>query len=446
MRFAAISMIATAALLWSAPQSASTARKTAPSKSRTAVKSKTAAKSTKTPKKRRRPPPVSPELRKASLEQVHESIASPYAFENPAGLVPFFERLFRMKQEYPTVHVLHYGDSHTASDDLASAIRDNFQQRFGDGGPGFFFPGRPFTGYRRYDVGSVNSRYWTTLGTMRNRGDTLHGLSGLSITSRRKGETATVIASGEEAELFYLQQPGGGTIEVYVDSVFEGEIPTAGELGPARAPISIIPGERRFLFKTKTMAPVRLLGMVVQYKAGVTWETLGINGATAAVQHDWDETILATQLRHRDPSLIVIAYGTNEANSRRWEPESYTTSLGRLIERFRRLSPTSSILLLGPPDCRLRTMANLDRVIDIQRSIAAATNCAFWDWRARMGGPGTIRTWVRAGMAQNDHIHFTQSGYQLAGQTLYADLIHQYEAFLKIRTETQNNAQAIQDP
>ena len=74
--------------------------------------------------------------------------------EHSAALIPFFEQLYRhQKGEMPgPIRILHYGDSHTAADEWTGAMRTHFQEKFGDGGPGYSFAGKPWNGYRRLDV------------------------------------------------------------------------------------------------------------------------------------------------------------------------------------------------------------------------------------------------------------------------------------------------------
>ena len=397
------------------------------------------AKAKKRRKPLKRPPKVSAAVRTAAIQQVNESVDGSETFDNGAALVPFFERLFRMKDGTPAVHVLHYGDSHTASDDFANAVRALFQERFGSGGPGFAMPGQPYQGYRRYDLRSGNSRNWRTEGTPLRPGDGMHGLGGVSLTARRPGETMTLTAAGDDIQLLFLQQPGGGRFDIYMDGVREGVVSTDGALGPASLPLPTTPlGSHSYLIRTRSSAPVRMLGTIVENRTGVTWETLGINGAQASIMNDWDPRLLATHMAKRDAAMIMLAYGTNEANSPRWNPAAYTESLRGVIGRIRELAPAATILLVGPPDCRVKSPSALTEVVEIQRQTALELNCAFWNWRARMGGEGAIRTWVNAGMGQWDYIHMTTAGYQLVGRTLYRDLMGQYDRFLKVRTATEN--------
>jgi lysophospholipase L1-like esterase len=388
----------------------------------------------------RRAPVVSAAVRSAALVEVKETVDAPETFDDGAALVPFFERLFRMKEEPSSVHVLHYGDSHTASDDLPNALRVLFQERFGDGGPGFSMPGRPFLGYRRYDVKSNCSLHWYTEGTPLRLGDGLHGMGGVSLTATRAGEYATVSTRGDDAELLFLQQPGGGSFDLYMDGILEGDFSTDGPLGPASLVLPATPPAEghTYLIRTRNSAPVRLLGTVVQNRTGVTWETMGINGAQVSMINRLDMSVMGAEVAKRDPAMIVLAFGTNEANSPRWDGPAYGESLRQVIQRFRQIAPLATILLIGPPDSRIKAQAALAEVVEVQRAIAIEMHCAFWDWRARMGGPGAVKTWVTAGVGQGDYIHLTSTGYQLVGKALFKDLMGQYERFLKVRNASEH--------
>ena len=150
----------------------------------------------------------------------------------------------------------------------------------------------------------------------------------------------------------------------------------------------------------------------------------------------WNTSILDGELADRDPALIVLAYGTNEALSRSWTPDGYRTALTEVIQRLRAAAPLASILFIGPPDCQYRLrngrrlpFPHLEEVIAIQRQVALENNCAFWDWRARMGGDGSVRQWVQAGLAQGDYTHLTGQGYRMVGDMLFSEIMAQYDRF-----------------
>ena len=361
--------------------------------------------------------------------------------DNPAALVPFFEQLFRHQRgELPgPVRVLQYGDSHTAADELSGELRMLFQASFGNGGSGFSFAGKPWRTYRRRDVRTGSSDGWHTDGLVARSGDGVYGLGGVSMTASAPRESLFIEADASEFELFYYQQPGGGSIQLSDSGVPLDLISTGGEPRPGYYRVAATPGQHRFEVETLGSAPVRLFGWVAENPTGITYETFGINGAQATTIGNWEPATLRDNIEHRSPDLIVLAYGTNEAGSSQWTLEKYQQMFTGLLQQFRAAAPTASILVLGPPDRAQRirrqrqTMARIGVIAEAQRRAALSMGCAFLDLREEMGGSGAMQQWVKAGQAQADHVHFTASGYRLLGDAIYTDIMSQYGAFLKAR-------------
>ena len=44
-----------------------------------------------------------------------------------------------------------------------------------------------------------------------------------------------------------------------------------------------------------------------------------------------------------------------------------------------------------------------------------------------------MRQWVTAGLAQRDYVHFLGQGYRLLGNTLFKDVMGNYDDFVKAR-------------
>jgi GDSL-like Lipase/Acylhydrolase family len=396
--------------------------------------------------RRHSPPKVhfSPMTQRIAFEAINErALHQASAMDGAAALVPFFEQISH-PQEKGSVHILQYGDSHTASDDWAGMMREAFQQKFGAGGSGFTLAGHPFLGYRRFDIRGSNSRGWYTDGLVGRKGDGSYGLGGVSLTTQASGETVTVSTNCEQIELHYLQQPDGGSFEFAVDGVAVETIDSNGALEPGIYKYSPSAGSHEYTVRTLKRAPVRLLGWVAQNPSGITYETLGINGAQAGMLLDWNQGVLAGEIAAREPALIVLAYGTNEALSPKWTAEEYSATFTEVIHRLRAAAPLASILIVGPPDCEKRLRGghypfpHLDDVIQVQRRVALENGCAFWDWRTRMGGPGSVREWVQAGLGQGDFVHLTGAGYRLVGSMLFGELMAQYNRFLTVRAEGAN--------
>jgi len=355
--------------------------------------------------------------------------------------VAFFEQLYRHQLgETPgPVRILHYGDSHTAAGQWTGFLRNAFQTRFGDGGAGFIYAGRPRYGRPKLEVRGGATRGWQSEGLAAKPGGGRNGMGGVSIWTARDGESVWLEAECRRLEIFYLQQPGGGRIEILDNGESLDVVSTAGDSGAGSLRYDGAAELHRFEIRTLDRAPVRLFGWAAENERGVTYEPLGINGAQASILMGWDQELLAAHLARREPSLIILAYGTNEASNREYTPESYHEMYLQLLQRLRQAAPAASILVLGPPDRMYRRRGKwlpytrVGGIIGAQREAALSAGCAFWDMRAKMGGEGAIRDWVLAGWAQPDHVHLSAAGYHKIGAALFEDLMSCFGQFTSAR-------------
>jgi lysophospholipase L1-like esterase len=342
-----------------------------------------------------------------------------------------------------TVRVMQFGDSHTAADMFTGEARRVFQEQFGNGGIGYSYPGHPFPGYRILGSERSQSTGWRTQGNkFLQLGDAQTGLGGISISTTRPGEWVTLDAPCATLELQYLQQPGGGSLRFSDNGVDTAEIPTdAPVTGPGTYNYFCTPGNHHFEATTEHSAPVTLLGWVAT-QPGVTWESIGINGAEAPLLLKWDQPLFSQYLKDNAPALIVLAYGTNEAASSYWDEETYERTFASIIDNLHQYVPESSILVVGPADRSVsqhrawHPFAGTDRIIQAQRAVCRTHGCAFWDQRKRMGGFGAMQEWVYAGWAQPDHTHFTGEGYRELADALLIDIETGYQAYKKQKTES----------
>ena len=397
-------------------------------------------------KKRRTVAVVTAAQRAAALKKVDLDLAASanLALSQPGALAPVFEQLLRLSagQSHDPVHIIHFGDSHTAADEWTGGLRDLFQQRFGDGGSGFSVAGHPFAGYRRFDARSSATPGWQSEGMRTGNGDGYYGLGGIGIVTFSPGQMVSVNAECDHIEIDYLQQPGGGGVALFDEDQPLQQFSTDGDLAPAFATFETPAGPHHFILKTLEPKPVLLFGWVADKDSGVTYEALGINGAEAAVMLRWNQEMLATYLQRRNPALIVLAYGANEASDSAWDAPSYEAMYSSLLEKLRAAAPTASILAVGPADrwARYRgvwkVVPGVDRIIAAQRAACKANGCAFWDTRARMGGAGSMPRWVTGSLGQMDRVHFTEAGYHRLASALFEDLMRQYGVYQKARIDS----------
>ena len=357
--------------------------------------------------------------------------------ENPAGLDNFFRALTQTKsgRRIEPVRVMHYGDSHTAADILTAEIRRSFQRDFGDGGAGYISARNPFS-TRRRGVETGTSSGWVIDGVGSSGAqDGIYGLSGFSISTARPGESAWLETVCNHFEVYFLRQPGGGTIDILVDGVSVLDRPLS-LYADAPTPDYFTydaPSDRNHRIEIRTLAAgkTRIFGIVTEHIApGVSYDVLGINGARANRLLNWNDTAFVDNLVQRKPDLIIIAYGTNEVSDNDWSVESYQRMFANILRRFRRAAPQASIIVYGPPDrADVDVSAKMPAMIEAQRRAAYEVGAAFWSSYAAMGGAGSMNAWAQQGLGQGDRVHLTSAGYVRMGGMFYNDLMLSYNDY-----------------
>ena len=153
----------------------------------------------------------------------------------------------------------------------------------------------------------------------------------------------------------------------------------------------------------------------------VRLDVFAIPGATVTPWSDLDPVSLAAAPGIAAPELVVLEYGTNEANNA-FDPRSYRAALSKAVTNLRSAFPQAECVLLGPPDRGVRTRkARTDRlryarlharVNEIQAQIAVERGCRHFDWQRFMGGAGSAYDWARArpALMSSDLTHLSRDG------------------------------------
>src|SRR5690606_1348468 len=114
---------------------------------------------------------------------------------------------------------------------------------------------------------------------------------------------------------------------------------------------------------------------------------LALIGAFTRVLRLFAEGHIETQIRQRDPSLLVFWMGANDAVSRSvpFVPEQYAEHYRGILRRFSRARPETSCLVMSILDKgerrggRIVTRQRVPAMVALQREIALAEGCAFFD-------------------------------------------------------------------
>jgi len=374
-------------------------------------------------------------------------LINPVPIYDPRGdsLEPLYAALRRTQAEGTTTRIAFFGASHVASDLFTDVIRQRLQARFGDGGPGFALTAKPWRWHRHGLVKYPRTRNFKGLRVLaRAPKHDLYGLAGVALTSGRLRAISRIAtrpgeaASGEidRIELYYLKQPRGGRVRLFVDGKGLRTIKTgAKSIEPGYASFEVPMGLHELEFRTQGDGPVRLFGVVLERSdGGVVLDTLGIPGSRARNHLYWDEALYRAHLEHRSPDMFVLAYGTNEAGDDDVPIEVYESEVANVIDRLQEILPEAACLLVGPSDRPFKNeeeegsflpRPRTAELIAAQRRLAYAKGCAFYDVVAFMGGPMSMLRWNAADprLGAPDHVHFTRAGYEALGEALHDALM-----------------------
>lgn len=289
----------------------------------------------------------------------------------------------------------------------------------------------------------------------------------------------------DDAEIWYLAHPGGACMEVFVDGRLRGRVSTrtlprrpkgtpprarprpktTGLRRVARLDLEATDTGRRRLARTATgrffearrirlkrghhrveLRPVgrgtlRLFGVVMRRnRPGVVVHTLGVPGAQVANVSPGHKALIRAQLKRLRPDLLVLMLGTNDAFDRGLTAKRLERRLTKLLKRLRGKRAKPDCLILGAPDFgskKWRTARRLRKgaamVRKIQRKVAKAQGCVYWDVFSAMGGTDSIKRLIRARprLAFKDRVHLTRRGYRALGSLIHDELLRHYARYLR---------------
>ncbi|HSE97581.1 MAG TPA: GDSL-type esterase/lipase family protein [Blastocatellia bacterium] len=387
---------------------------------------------------------VFPSDAQPDMWQDTDDFISPQPIEDPDGsaMRMFYAALMRTDraEESAITRIIHYGDSHVAADILTGELSRKLKRGFGDSGPGYIFPVRPWSWYSRKDVESYESPGWSIEGLERRTSamGKLLGMAGLSFTANQRGERIRIRAFCKRFDLYLMKQPGGATVEISLDGEpYHSRVSlSADNIEPGYLAVTAeSEGAHSLELRTLSPGPARIFGVVAESDSpGVVYDVFGLNGARASRPLEWDRNFLEDNLNRRRPDLIIILYGSNEVGDADLDLTSYERDFSTLLATLRNAAPAASLLVISPPDRAVltsagwRTISRLPGLVVAQRRAALAQGAAFWDLFKAMGSGGSINRWaVRSPpLAQSDRVHLTAQGYRTLAQVLYRELMRGY--------------------
>jgi lysophospholipase L1-like esterase len=281
-----------------------------------------------------------------------------------------------------------------------------------------------------------------------------YGLGGAIFTGP-VGATSTIHLNAHDStsiEVEYLEQPGGGNLDISADGASVGTVNTTGNTKKDADTTIPIPAGTKQVQLSVTGAPVQVFGVILARDSrGLTYDSIGLNGAsTTVMSRAFNPQTFSAALEHRNPDLVVINYGTNESSFPAYVEKQYGPELIRAIGRVRAALPNASILIMSPMDRgersgdQITTMRAIPEIIAIQQRIAEQTGCGFFNTYQAMGGSGTMARWYdrHPPMVGADLIHPSPQGARIVAQLFTGQLLIGYERYMQNHSAPQQKPPA----
>lgn len=365
--------------------------------------------------------------------------------ENAGSLDAFFQKLyFQRTQGGRRISIVHIGDSHVLGDYLTKEVRRRLQDAFGDAGRGFVFPYRlaGTNGPRDFLV-ETNCR-WRGSNCQRDLDvETPYGVSGFCLeTNNANGQLSFRLRDTATAETRMLTKVTVFQQRHVRDFNYEIRDEISGQKA---APLITGDFSKSFYFdrpvsqftlahRRQSAAPKSfcLDGISIENEmSGVLYHAIGVNGAKYS---DFSRAkYFARQVGDLNPDLIILSFGTNEAQGKVSSRLLYV-QIEMLVNQLLEHAPGAAILLTTPADSYLRGRGLNPNMADVSATIrrfAKEKRYAVWDLYQLGGGENSAQIWKSQGLLSSDSVHFSKTGYAMQGKLLYQSLIQAYNSFIE---------------
>lgn len=373
--------------------------------------------------------------------------------ENAGYLEPFFQKMYQQRVfGGKKINIVHLGDSHILGNFLTHEVRRRLQIAFGDAGRGLVFPYKlaGSNGPRDYLIETDAPWYGSNCQRQLDEA-TPFGLSGFLLEnyastgklSLRLRDTSTA-----ETRLFtkvtVLHREEDGPIDISVqDDLTNQQALLFQQDAFFRSYYFDRPVSQASLMFSKPQTSqssgrIALDGILLETEmAGVVYHSIGVNGAKFS---DFVRArYFARQLADLSPDLIILSFGTNEAQGKLTDNFVFQ-QMGELVGQIKKYVPNACILFTTPADSYLKGHGFNPYMGPISadiRRFARENGYALWDLFHLGGGEHSALSWKSAGLMASDSVHYSKSGYAVQGKLFYQAFIRAYNTFAEKQPATE---------
>ena len=382
-----------------------------------------------------------------------DSLQSNNKIYNDQYLLPFYNKLKKIKTNGETVSILQLGDSHMQMGYFTDEMRNHFSSQFGMSSIGNIFP-YPIASYKPFYIKTkVLSGIWEGRNHLKPEDDFKFGFTGFAVKTVSKNASLEImprkyqneIATGNQVTIYFTGDDTS-TIEIIA-------LNTVKDSTLSFKPSKIIFNEnseekngwKKIVFnfdsqinkivltvnQSKVLAPFYINGVFLNNteKGGIIYNNCGVGGAQFSSLCN-NSSLSISQIKDLNPDLIIFSYGSNESYTKSFTYENYIEMVRKYITTLKVQLPNTTILLTSPPDTRSndRYPINTKPIGLVFNALAKEQALSYWDMTTQMGGDGSLFKWLKLGLAAKDKLHFTKQGYALQADLLLEALFSSYNS------------------
>ncbi len=348
-------------------------------------------------------------------------------------LIEFYEKLDRLAFEGEgDINILHMGGSHVQAGTLSQAMRDNlFRMSPGlKGNRGFFFPFSLAKTNEPSNFSFYSNADWDGFRCSVNNHEARWGMSGIVASTQDADAKVKIIAwdgnnSKHQFTAVRIYHPKEG--KYYYPEVDEEEYKVDTSFYDERGftEFRLIGDYEEFNFYLSGHDSSEVfVWQGVEFMdqwPGISYHAIGVNGASTKSYLrciDFERQIPALS-----PDLVVFGIGINDAymSEERFSRQEFKARYDTLMDILEEANPDVLFLFLTNNDSYYRRRypnPNAVAVQEVMYELAEERDAVLWDLFEVMGGLGSVDSWVDAGLARGDRIHFTLDGYELQAELL----------------------------
>lgn len=375
------------------------------------------------------------------------AIDSLNVIQNKQHLDDFYENLYQLKQTGKSkINIIHIGDSHIQADFLTKAVRNNFQNFFGNAGRGLIVPGRVAGTNEPFNIQTSSNVSWEVKRCVYPDQVLPIGIGGITIRSGIPESKlyvymndATQDYTFQSIKLFHQKDASSFGFRLkdsdfkVIDAIVEDDSTknfTSFKLPTAQSSIAL-----ESVKIDSVQNHTTIFGMSLENnKPGILYHVIGVNGAKFV--HYQAAKYLAKQTHKLEPALFIISLGTNEALDYPYIDKRLSTYIENLVSSLHANNPLAKFIIITPPDCfmkRTRKNPGIEKVRQTLIQFAAENGYAFYDMHQALGGEGSAARWKEAQLLRTDGVHFTKEGYDYQGNLLFHAIIKGYNDYVPVR-------------